>query len=77
MEAHHEEKLVTHLNNLPNEEQKKWKAAATHAANNEHDENHVAWDNIREIAKWLGIGGGGGAAFFALKKIAHTILRHV
>ena len=67
------------MSNLSEAERQKWIAAAKAASANEHDETHESWDNIKEMAKWLGIPAGMGAAgglFYSMKRIARVMSRH-
>lgn len=80
MEQHHERQLRHHLSSMPAHESDNWRAAGSHALKNQHDPDHPAWDQIKQVAKWLGIPLGvitlGGGSFLALKRIAQVMASH-
>lgn len=80
MEAHHEQKLQTHMNGLSAEEQRQWRSSANAALSNENDTDHDSWKFVKDVAKWLGIGSAGagaaGTGYLGLKRLARAMATH-
>lgn len=79
MDSRYQDKLSSHLDSLDEKNLAEWKGSANRALKNEHDENHPDWEQMKSVAKWLGIPVGAGAAgglWYIAKQVAKAISRH-